>query len=66
MAVFKFQTETLSRRRIRDRGPPELADICNRAAYGRERVAIERHSKACVQIGELAPDHRLSPLVTLV
>ena len=27
-----------------------FADICNRAAYGHERVAIERHGKACVAV----------------
>lgn len=27
-----------------------FADLCNRVAYGRERVAIERHGKACVAV----------------
>lgn len=28
----------------------DFAEICNRAAYGRERIAIERHGKKCVAV----------------
>lgn len=27
-----------------------FAELCNRVAYGRERIAIERHGKSCVAV----------------